>query len=264
MFTGREPLGLPSSLRTPVQKTQGFPRLGQLTASRDCPVYVFKKCVFFPHVQGRHCEGMFKYSGTKTPLSFCSPHSVYKGFGPSVRTKTKNTQNTKKYESNEFVSERSPLSAKRSHLIAGSGNLSEPMYAAPSVSTRWRHGITNKPARSTQLRSGPGGGARRSRSGFANRFSSRVGDAYSNARLQTAICKKKLRISMDVMCASHILKEEISSLLNKGAIPVVPPNLMNQGFYSRYFLVPKKGCSFRPILNLRVLNKHMRKYISEC
>ncbi|XP_067312120.1 uncharacterized protein [Pseudorasbora parva] len=35
---------------------------------------------------------------------------------------------------------------------------------------------------------------------------------------------------------AHVLKEEISSLLNKGAIQVVPHNLINQGFFSRYFL----------------------------
>ncbi|XP_067309082.1 uncharacterized protein [Pseudorasbora parva] len=59
---------------------------------------------------------------------------------------------------------------------------------------------------------------------------------------------------------AHVLKEEISSLLNKGAIQVVPHNLINQGFFSRYFLVTKKDGSLRPILDPRVLNKHLRKY----
>ncbi|XP_067302267.1 uncharacterized protein [Pseudorasbora parva] len=59
---------------------------------------------------------------------------------------------------------------------------------------------------------------------------------------------------------AHVLKEEISSHLNKGAIQVVPHNLINQGFFSRYFLVTKKDGSLRPILDPRVLNKHLRKY----
>ncbi|KAL0201455.1 hypothetical protein M9458_004642, partial [Cirrhinus mrigala] len=60
--------------------------------------------------------------------------------------------------------------------------------------------------------------------------------------------------------STHILKDEISSLLVKGAIRVVPPHLRSQGFYSRYFLVPKKDGSLHPILDFKVLNKHLRKY----
>ncbi|XP_026102951.1 uncharacterized protein LOC113074342 [Carassius auratus] len=59
----------------------------------------------------------------------------------------------------------------------------------------------------------------------------------------------------------HVLQEEITSLLNKKAIRVVPPEESHNGFYSRYFLVPKKGTrALRPILDLRTLNKYLRKY----
>ncbi len=44
------------------------------------------------------------------------------------------------------------------------------------------------------------------------------------------------------------------------AVCVVPPYLSRQGFYSWYFLVPKKDGGLCPILDLRVLNKHLRKY----
>lgn len=49
----------------------------------------------------------------------------------------------------------------------------------------------------------------------------------------------------------------ISSLLKKGSIRVDPPHLHHQGFYSRYFLIPKKDGFVRPILDL---NKHSVKY----
>ncbi len=45
----------------------------------------------------------------------------------------------------------------------------------------------------------------------------------------------------------------------KDAIEPVPPAEMKSGFYSPYFIVPKKGGGLRPILDLRVLNRALHK-----
>ncbi len=58
---------------------------------------------------------------------------------------------------------------------------------------------------------------------------------------------------------SPVLREEIAVLLAKDAIEPVPPAEMRQGFYSPYFIVPKKGGGLRPILDLRVLNRALHK-----
>ncbi len=46
-----------------------------------------------------------------------------------------------------------------------------------------------------------------------------------------------------------VLREEITVLLAKDAIEPVPPAEMRQGFFSPYFIVPKKGGGLRPILD---------------
>ncbi len=46
-----------------------------------------------------------------------------------------------------------------------------------------------------------------------------------------------------------VLCEEIAVLLAKDAIEPVPPAEMRQGFYSPYFILPKKGGGLRPILD---------------
>ncbi len=56
-----------------------------------------------------------------------------------------------------------------------------------------------------------------------------------------------------------VLREEIAVLLAKDAIEPVPPAEMRQGFYSPYFIVPKKGGGLRPILDLRVLNRALHR-----
>ncbi len=58
---------------------------------------------------------------------------------------------------------------------------------------------------------------------------------------------------------THVLRAEIAVLLAKDAIELVPPADMRSGFYSPYFIVPKKSGGLRPILDLRVLNRSLHK-----
>ncbi|XP_033996783.1 uncharacterized protein LOC117491055 [Trematomus bernacchii] len=54
------------------------------------------------------------------------------------------------------------------------------------------------------------------------------------------------------------LAQELSVLLAKGAIEPVDPLLQSGGFYSAYFLVSKKVGGFRPVLDLRGINRFLR------
>ncbi len=56
-----------------------------------------------------------------------------------------------------------------------------------------------------------------------------------------------------------LLRAEVAVLLAKDAIEPVPPAKMKSGFYSPYFIVPKKGGGLRPILDLRILNRALHK-----
>ena len=56
------------------------------------------------------------------------------------------------------------------------------------------------------------------------------------------------------------LREEIQTLLDKGAIQKVNLEKSPGGFYSKYFLVTKKGGGMRPILDLRGLNKYLKTF----
>ncbi len=56
-----------------------------------------------------------------------------------------------------------------------------------------------------------------------------------------------------------VLEQEVISLLRKEAIEVVPPLDRESGFYSRYFIVPKKDGELHPILDLRLLNRSVMR-----
>ncbi len=55
------------------------------------------------------------------------------------------------------------------------------------------------------------------------------------------------------------MEQEVDTLLRKEAIEVVPPHERESGFYSRYFVVPKKDGGLRPILDLRQLNRSVSR-----
>ncbi|KAI2657205.1 hypothetical protein H4Q32_021306 [Labeo rohita] len=56
-----------------------------------------------------------------------------------------------------------------------------------------------------------------------------------------------------------VMEQEVETLLRKEAIEVVPPHNRESGFYSRYFIVPKKDGGLRPILDLRQLNRSVMR-----
>ncbi len=58
---------------------------------------------------------------------------------------------------------------------------------------------------------------------------------------------------------ASVLQQELSSLLQKGAIEEIPQSYIERGFFSRYFRVPKRDGSLRPILDLRCLNFSLYK-----
>lgn len=57
---------------------------------------------------------------------------------------------------------------------------------------------------------------------------------------------------------SEALAHEVQMLLHKGAMELVDPQVHLGGFFSIYFPVTKKDGGFRPILDLRNLNRFLK------
>ncbi len=93
-----------------------------------------------------------------------------------------------------------------------------------------------------------------------------VGSPHNSNRLHSSVWEKSpprfdgvhLTVANSASKAS-VLQQELSSLLQKGAIEEVPQSEVERGFFSRYFLVPKRDGGLRPILDLRRLNFSLYK-----
>ena len=57
----------------------------------------------------------------------------------------------------------------------------------------------------------------------------------------------------------ELISQEIDSLLQKDCIEKVKAQNALDGFYSTFFLVPKKNGTMRPVINLRPLNRYLAK-----
>ncbi len=59
-----------------------------------------------------------------------------------------------------------------------------------------------------------------------------------------------------------VKEQEVDTLLSKEAIEIVPPCKRELGFYSPYFIVPKKDVGLHTILDLRLLNRSVLRLSS--
>ncbi|KAL0192065.1 hypothetical protein M9458_010361, partial [Cirrhinus mrigala] len=58
---------------------------------------------------------------------------------------------------------------------------------------------------------------------------------------------------------AHVLRHEVQKLLANGAVETVPSANSASGFFSHYFLIPKKDGELRPFLDLRHLNRSLMR-----
>ncbi len=86
--------------------------------------------------------------------------------------------------------------------------------------------------------------------------STRLRDSVRQATSQVQRCSRDISGGPERPC---LAQGDLAVLLAKDAIEPVSPPEMRQGFYSPYFIVPKKGGGLRPILDLRVLNRALHK-----
>ncbi len=92
-----------------------------------------------------------------------------------------------------------------------------------------------------------------------------LGSPHDSVRLYSSVWEKSPRFDgvqltvVNSASKASVLQQELSSLLQKGAIEEIPQSDIERGFFSRYFLVPKRDGGLRPILDLRRLNFSLYK-----
>ncbi len=92
-----------------------------------------------------------------------------------------------------------------------------------------------------------------------------VGSPHNSVRLHTSVWENSPRFDgvhltvVNSASKAFVLRQELSSLLQKEAIEELPQSDVEREFFSRYFLVPKRDGGLRPILDLRHFNFSLYK-----
>ncbi len=81
---------------------------------------------------------------------------------------------------------------------------------------------------------------------------------YPSIQTQTTPFQRRGAVS-NIASKLQVLREEVRNLLKKGAIEKVPQSEQESGFYSRYFVMPKRDSGLHPILDLRPINRALGK-----
>ncbi|MGH0145844.1 UNVERIFIED_CONTAM: hypothetical protein FKN15_069853 [Acipenser sinensis] len=145
------------------------------------------------------------------------------------------------------------------------GGVQNRLTTATIGSTARRRGRSPRP--SHKLGSSPRGLLPQAQGPFgalASAHHGHLGAYYSSDRLLTTVQAWSPSLwgvtvnSVTDPQVASVLPQEVAALLQKQAIRIIDPHQLEEGFYSRYFLVPKRDGCLSPILDLRQLLKTVK------
>ncbi|KAI2655478.1 Transposon Ty3-G Gag-Pol polyprotein [Labeo rohita] len=145
-----------------------------------------------------------------------------------------------------FRAQRSPASP---HLSLPPGNVAELGSSTPlrgSLQQLVRLSPAGHPFQDTELAAHTRGQSRETERGYRIQFGAPPPPFYG---VSTVVSPEQ----------GLVMEQEVETHLRKEATEVVPPHERESGFYSRYFIVPKKDGGLRPILDLRLLNRSVKR-----
>ncbi len=205
----------------------------------------------------------------KSPASFFFGLAVGGRVGPSPSTICPSAARGSRVRRHNRFSP-TAYGPRAGHLSVQCFTLHHPKQGCQGLSFVVEGVTSSRPSR--HPKSGMSSSARHSAS--SNAFHSRMGAStrgialgspHGSVQLHTSVWEESPRFGrvqltiVNSASKASVLQQELSSLLQKGAIEEIPQSNIERGFFSHYFLVPKSDGGLRPILDLRRLNLSLYK-----